>query len=142
MSRLDTICASVSDKLDMIQVAFNYTSAALQSAVKDARREMKISDVESVAVDSSDELYLELRAEYWMLHRLKNGQALNFRYTTGVDGRSVDKSMIPKMLTTIMEDLDRQFKTYMRTRSSTGGGVAQFSTRTNTRLEEDGYNVD
>jgi hypothetical protein len=77
--------------------------------IDDTLREirMKIGDIES---DSVDELNVEDRTVYHALRRFRMSSAIYYKFSTAVDGKTIDKSMIPKMISTIIMEYDQQFK--------------------------------
>lgn len=68
---------------------------------------MKIVDIEE---DSYDELHVELRTVYYALCRYRLSGSIFFKFSTAVDGKTVDKSMIPKMISQIISEYDTKFK--------------------------------
>jgi len=137
VSSQNAILTNVLDKLDQLPIKFSITDTDIVPALEDTIRELGISDV-SLITDLKTELYVELRTEYWMLHRLKNSQSLNFKYSTSVDGRSIDKTEIPKMIQETMDDLEVKFNTWRAesyNRLSGGsGGIWTRTSPTRTRL--------
>lgn len=134
MSSQNTILINVLDKLDQMPIKFNITDTDIAPALNDTLREMSIADIADVA-DMQTEFYIELRTEYWMLHRLKNSQSLNYKYSTSVDGRSVDKTDIPRVIQATMDDLDLKYCTWKSdTYNKSSSGVWAMTPRTNTRL--------
>lgn len=113
MSSEMSILTNVIDKLDTMDIDFDITDIDIIPALNDALREMKIQSLSSITDNSQTELYIELRTEYWMLHRFRNAQTLNFKYSTSIDGRMIDKTMIPKLISDTMAELDNKFASYM-----------------------------
>jgi hypothetical protein len=133
MSSQNTILTNVLDKLDQMPVKFDITDTDIAPAYNDALREMGIGDIGDVT-NLTTEFYIELRTEYWMLHRLKNSQSLNFKYSTSVDGRSVDKTDIPKVIQKTMDDLDLKFNTWKTSTYNRSSGTWDMTQRTKSRL--------
>ena len=113
---------NIMDKLDKLPVEFNILDTDVAPCLDDAMREMNVS-LENIAEGSSTELYVEIRAQWYMLGRLQNSSSVNFRYSTGIDGKSVDKTSIPKTIGEIMDRLNSQFMQWYSTsfKSSTSG---------------------
>ena len=115
MSDRAIMISNIRDKLDELPLDFpTVTDDTIDSSLTDALREMQITDLLSIN-DPNLELYIEIRAEWWQLHRIRNTASVNFKYGTSSDGRSVDKSMIPKTINNIMRDLNSQFGKWNRT---------------------------
>lgn len=115
-------------KLDQLPISFGwkeYTKdmtdtdieACLDIDLSDAQRIMSIADIESVESDSMRELMVENRVVYFALRRFTYSSSVYFKFSTAVDGKTVDKTQIPKMIKELTNDLDIEFKKYSR-----GGG--------------------
>lgn len=117
------------DKIDQLPLDFEMDIADLEPCLIDAQREMQINNVESIDLMSTTALQLEYRIVYHFLFRLRNTTSTNFRYNTGADGRSVDKSMVSKMLDKIMEDLDDKFQDWKDSDTRKTGGKTWTRTR-------------
>lgn len=139
MSSQNTIITNVMDKLDQLPLQFNISDSDIVPCLNDALREMGImSALDGVVSGSTTELYIEIRTQWYMLSRLRNSASVNFKYSTGIDGKSVDKSMIPEMISKIMAELDQQFSRWFSTGyRRTSGSVWNKSQRQNTRLAGD-----
>jgi DNA replication protein DnaC len=131
MAQMDSIVLNVTDKLDQLSIEFSMDSDDVIKCVNDALRDMRISDISSVHENSDVELYVEIRAQWYALGRIRNSTSLNFKYNTGNDGKAVDKSMIPEMVNKAMNQLDRQYQSWISTFyvGSTGTGKTWNSTR-------------
>lgn len=124
---------NVLDKLDQLPIKFNITDTDIAPALNDALREMGIVDCTTIA-DANTEFYVELRTEYWMLHRFKNSESLNFKYNTSIHGRSIDKTEIPKIIQNTMNDLDLKFTTWSSNKNKSSSGMWAMPTPTRSRL--------
>lgn len=80
--------------------------------IKDAMREMKIVDIMSIPEDSLEEMILENRIVYHALKRFRNSSSLFFKFSTAIDGKTVDKTKIPEMLSKILKEYDDEYKKY------------------------------
>jgi hypothetical protein len=87
----------------------------LDDTIREVR--MRIEDVEP---DSYDELHIELRVVYYALCRFRLSGSIFFKFSTAVDGKTVDKSMIPKMISQVISEYDTKFKKW---RSGSTAGV-------------------
>jgi hypothetical protein len=114
------ILRNVYKKLDSLPLGFGipaYSDSIADTTIEktfgididDTLREirMKIGDIES---DSVDELNVEDRTVYHALRRFRMSSAIYYKFSTAVDGKTIDKSMIPKMISTIIMEYDQQFK--------------------------------
>lgn len=136
MSSEITITGAVLDKLDKLPIATEISDIDILPALSDTLRELSIPSCTDIAEGSQLEFYVELRTEYWTLHRLRNSESLNFKYSTSIDGRAIDKSMIPKMIDDIMNDLDDRFKNwYNNTYNRRTSGVWTMPRRQLNRLQ-------
>ena len=82
-----------------------YFGLDLDDTLREVR--MNIVDVQS---DSFDEMQIENRSIYYALRRYRLSASVYFKFSTAVDGKTVDKTMIPKMLSTIISEYDAEFK--------------------------------
>lgn len=75
----------------------------------DTIRETGIN-IDSIQENSIDEMYLENRIVYHTIKRFRLSASVFFKFSTAVDGKSVDKTQIPKMLAQILEEYDQEYK--------------------------------
>ena len=78
--------------------------------LQDTVREMRIDNLSSIMDDSIDEMMIENRTIYYALRRFRMSASIYFKFSTAVDGRTVDKTAIPKMLSSIISEYDAEFK--------------------------------
>lgn len=128
MARQDII-NNAWDKIDELPLDFDMDITDLEPCLLDAQREMQISNVDAVDTMSTTALQLEYRTVYHFLFRIRNTTSTNYRYNTGADGRSVDKSMIVKMIDKIMEDLDEKYQSWKNDDTRKTGGKTWTRTR-------------
>lgn len=133
------ICDNVLDKLDSLPLDLNISDLDIVPCLVDAQREMGISDLSVIDITSANALYLEIRTQWYMLGRIRISKALDFKYSTGVDGKTIDKTNVPNMIGIIMDDLDDKFTKWFTTASSVSstGQTWKVTARTNTRLSGD-----
>ena len=133
------VCDNVLDKLDQLPHDLSISDLDIVPCLIDAQREMGIGDLSTVDINSDTGLYLEIRTQWYMLGRIRISKALDFKYNTGVDGKSVDKTSPAKMLSIIMDDLDDRYSKWKSTSSSVSstGQTWTKTARTNTRLSGD-----
>lgn len=122
-------------KLDSMPLAFglpqydiNMSDAEVEKYLgtdyTDARREFNISataDLGTVIQDERTEYIYETRILYHALRRFRLSSSVYFKFSTATDGKTVDKSMIPKMITEIINGYDREYKQWKRTYKNVGG---------------------
>lgn len=77
--------------------------------LNDALRESRIS-INDISVDSFDEYQIENRSLYHVLRRYRMSSSIFFKFSTAVDGKTVDKTQIPKMISAIISEYDVEFK--------------------------------
>jgi hypothetical protein len=133
------ICDNVLDKLDNLPLDLSITDLDIVPCLIDAQREMGISDLSVIDITSANALYLEIRTQWYMLGRIRISKALDFKYSTGVDGKTIDKTSVSKAIGMVMDDLDVKFNQWFTTASSVSstGQTWTKTTRTNTRLGGD-----
>lgn len=77
--------------------------------LSDTIRETRIK-IESIEPDSVDELQFENRIVYHALKRFRLTASVFFKFSTAVDGKTIDKTQIPKMLATIISEYEEEYK--------------------------------
>lgn len=82
-----------------------YFRTDLSDTIRETR--IKISDIQE---DSVDELQFENRIVYHALKRFRLSASVFFKFSTAVDGKTIDKTQIPKMLTNIINEYDNEYK--------------------------------
>ena len=77
----------------------------------DTLRETRISldDVESGSVD---EMQLENRIVYHTIRRFRLSASVFFKFSTAIDGKTIDKTQIPKILATILSEYEAEYKSW------------------------------
>lgn len=129
MSTRQTILRNVYRKVDGMSVSFGmppYTDELTDEIIEkhigidlnDTMRELRIQSVDSITDMSELEFHIENRTVYYIIRRLRNSASVYFKFSTATDGKSIDKSMIPKMLSNIMRDYDEEFRMWRRSTAS------------------------
>ena len=67
-------------------------------------------NIEDIQENSKDEMYFEDRIVYHALRRFRLSASVFFKFSTAVDGKTVDKTQIPKMLAIIIKEYDDEYK--------------------------------
>lgn len=75
----------------------------------DTLRETRLT-IGEIDDDSIDEMYFENRIVYHALRRFRLSAAVFFKFSTAVDGKTIDKTNIPKMLATILAEYEAEYK--------------------------------
>lgn len=75
----------------------------------DTLRETQIT-IEEIDDGSKDEMYFENRIVYHALKRFRLSASVFFKFSTAVDGKTIDKTNIPKMLASIMQEYEVEYK--------------------------------
>jgi hypothetical protein len=75
----------------------------------DTLRETRL-DIADIEDDSIDEMYFENRIVYHALKRFRLTASAFFKFSTAVDGKTVDKTQIPKILATILQDYEDEYR--------------------------------
>lgn len=79
--------------------------------LSDTFRETGIS-IDMIDDDSYDEMMIENRVVYHALKRFRLTSATFFKFSTATDGKTVDKTNVPKMLQQIISEYDSEYKTW------------------------------
>lgn len=74
----------------------------------DTIRETRLS-IEDIVEDSVDEMIFENRIVYHALRRFRLTASVFFKFSTAVDGKTIDKTQIPKMLSTILKEYEDEY---------------------------------
>ena len=115
------ILKDVYQKLDGMQLSFGipeFTNEVTDDELdkyfgidyKDTLRELHLTSVDGIEEMSTTELLIENRVVYYALRRFRNSASVFFKFSTATDGKSVDKSMIPKMIFELIQEYDTEFK--------------------------------
>ena len=75
----------------------------------DTLRETQIT-IEEIDDGSKDEMYFENRIVYHALKRFRLSASVLFKFSTAVDGKTIDKTNIPKMLASILQEYEAEYK--------------------------------
>ena len=79
--------------------------------LSDALRESNI-DVNMLEENSHDEMIIENRVVYYALKRFRLTASTFFKFSTATDGKTVDKTNVPKMLKQILDEYDKEYLTW------------------------------
>ena len=107
-------------KLDSLPLSFGipaYNDEIQDSEVEkyfkvdlaDTLRETGLS-IEDIEDNSKDEMYFENRIVYHALRRFRLTASAFFKFSTAVDGKTVDKTQIPKILANIIKEYEDEYK--------------------------------
>lgn len=86
--------------------------------LRDVMRELGITTLDNIPEMSVAEMRIEDRIVYYALRRFRNSAAVFFRFSTAADGKSVDKSMIPKMLAAMIAEYNQEWVDWRRSLST------------------------
>lgn len=75
----------------------------------DTLRETRLN-IEDIEDNSIDEMYFENRIVYHALKRFRLTASVFFKFSTAVDGKTVDKTQIPKILANIIKEYEDEYK--------------------------------
>ena len=75
----------------------------------DTLRETRIA-IEDIEENSVDEMQFENRIVYHALRRFRLSATAFFKFSTAVDGKTIDKTQIPKILSTLIAEYDAEYK--------------------------------
>lgn len=80
--------------------------------IKDTLREMGITDIDTIQENSYDEMIIENRIVYHAIKRFRHSAAIFFKFSTAIDGKTVDKTKIPQMLSSILKEYEDEYSKY------------------------------
>lgn len=86
----------------------------------DTMRELRITNLDNIEEMSIAEYHIENRCVYHKLRLLRNSASIFFKFSTSVDGKTVDKSMIPKMINEMIKEYDDEWKKWQNDGGLTG----------------------
>lgn len=96
-------------------------------ALDDTMRELRINNLDNIEEMSTAEYHVENRCVYHKLRSLRNSASVFFKFSTSVDGKTVDKSMIPKMLNEMIKEYDDEWKKWLSSGADGLYGIASGS---------------
>lgn len=99
-------------------------------SLNDTMRELRLENLDGVAEMSIVEYHIENRCVYHKLRLLRNSASIFFKFSTSVDGKTVDKSMIPKMINEIIKEYDDEWKKWLSDGGMTGSTANSIWERT------------
>lgn len=109
------------NKLSQLPIAFglpeyteDLTEAQLDKYIgigyKDALRIMRLTSVELVDENSIQCMMIENRVVYFTLRQFRNSSAAYFKFSTAVDGKTVDKTKIVDAIQGVIDDYEAEYK--------------------------------
>lgn len=109
-------------KLDNLSLSFgmpaydddlpdNVVEKYFRTDLADTLRETRIA-IEDIEENSVDEMQFENRIVYHALRRFRLSATAFFKFSTAVDGKTVDKTQIPKILSTLIAEYDAEYKSW------------------------------
>lgn len=69
-------------------------------------------NIEDIEDDSKDEMFFENRICYHAIKRYRLSSSIFFKFSTAVDGKTVDKTKIPQMLKEILAEYEEEYKSW------------------------------
>lgn len=70
---------------------------------------LTIGDIDD---NSKDEMYFENRIVYHAIKRFRLSASVFFKFSTAVDGKTIDKTQIPKMLAAILKEYEDEYSSW------------------------------
>ena len=98
--------------------------------LNDTMRELRLINLDEVGEMSTAEYHIENRCVYHKLRSLRNSASIFFKFSTAVDGKTVDKSMIPKMINEMIKEYDNEWKKWLSDGGMTGSTAGAIWSRT------------
>ena len=89
----------------------NVVEKYFRTDLSDTLRETRIA-IEDIEENSVDEMQFENRIVYHALRRFRLSATAFFKFSTAVDGKTVDKTQIPKILSTLIAEYDAEYKNW------------------------------
>lgn len=117
------IMRSAYEKLDSLPLSFGmpaYSDSIDDKVIenkfklnlKDAMRRMKITNILDVEEDSQEEMILENQTMLAALKKFRLTASAFFKFSTAIDGKTVDKTKVAQALKDIINELEDEFKKY------------------------------
>ena len=82
-------------------------------SLDDTMRELRLTNLDNIGEMSIAEYHIENRCVYHKLRSLRNSASIFFKFSTAVDGKTIDKSMIPKMINEMIKEYDQEWKKWL-----------------------------
>ena len=89
----------------------NVVEKYFRTDLADTLRETRIA-IEDIEEDSVDEMQFENRIIYHALRRFRLSATAFFKFSTAVDGKTIDKAQVPKILSTLIAEYDAEYKSW------------------------------
>ena len=89
----------------------NIVEKYFRTDLADTLRETRIA-IEDIEENSVDEMQFENRIVYHALRRFRLSATAFFKFSTAVDGKTIDKTQIPKILSTLIAEYDAEYKSW------------------------------
>lgn len=89
----------------------NVVEKYFRTDLADTLREIRIA-IEDIEENSVDEMQFENRIVYHALRRFRLSATAFFKFSTAVDGKTIDKTQIPKILSTLIAEYDAEYKSW------------------------------
>ena len=89
----------------------NVVEKYFRTDLADTLRETRIA-IEDIEENSVDEMQFENRIVYYALRRFRLSATAFFKFSTAVDGKTIDKTQIPKILSTLIAEYDAEYKSW------------------------------
>lgn len=89
----------------------NVVEKYFRTDLADTLRETRIA-IEDIEENSIDEMQFENRIVYHALRRFRLSATAFFKFSTAVDGKTIDKTQIPKILSTLITEYDAEYKSW------------------------------
>lgn len=89
----------------------NVVEKYFRTDLADTLRETRIA-IEDIEENSVDEMQFENRIVYHALRRFRLSSTAFFKFSTAVDGKTIDKTQIPKILSTLIAEYDAEYKSW------------------------------
>ena len=89
----------------------NVVEKYFRTDLADTLRETKIA-IEDIEENSVDEMQFENRIVYHALRRFRLSATAFFKFGTAGDGKTIDKTQIPKILSTLIAEYDAEYKSW------------------------------
>lgn len=101
-------------------------------SLSDTMREIGLNNLDEIEEMSSAEYHIENRCVYHKLRSLRNSASIFFKFSTAVDGKTVDKSMIPKMINEMIKEYDAEWRKWLSEGGLSGTTTGTVWSRTST----------
>lgn len=123
------LCRDAYAKLDLMPLSFGIprynedmsdadVTGYMGRQLIDVLRELSVQNLDGITESSPEELYVVNRIVYHSLKKFRMSASVFFKFSTAVDGKTVDKQQIPKMMAELIKEYNDEWINWRSTIST------------------------